>query len=480
MDDFENNLNYILSIENDFPSIHKALFEYLLSVDDSIKIPFLDRFDETINIIIKLSLSPQLRRQHITFITASLLKKFKNVSCEEFIIRILPFIDTSKTAYSFADQLTSDEYIIQSLKFINNNIYQLKLLTKVKNVQLIIKTIKAYFFTDYEVFQAFKKINDKNIKIALSHQLFNVKPLPQKLKISLPSFLDSLPKELQFGTEIECLGDKSYGILLTYQKLCGYDVKEELSIPNQGIEFSSPKLSWTASDLLTIYKICDFAKQNELYTNDLCGGHIHFSSDFLNTLDEWYWFLYLYTKFEFILYLISNPPGSLPRNEILNYAKPFSDCYIDNLWRLNSIHNMHDFIINLKNISGKKQTGINFSNIFERFNTIEFRIPNSSLDPKVILENILLFGNLLVMSKKLAKLSSTKDTYELLNKLDSVTNYETTLDLMLKLLFKDEVLRQIFKKRFYTNYKAYLQTHYPNNLESKSIGYQHKKISIII
>lgn len=480
MDDFENDLNYILSIEDDLPSKHKALFEYLLSVDDSTKIPFLDRFDETINIIIKLSLSPQLRRQHITLIPTSLLKIFKNVPCEEFIIRILPLLETSKTAYIFADQLTSDEYIIQSLKFINNTIYQLKLLTKVKDIQLIIKTIEAYFFTNYEVFQAFNKLNDKNIKRELSHKLFNVKPLSQKLKVSLPSFLDSLPKELQFGTEIECLGDKSYGILLNYQKLCGYDVKEELSIPNKGIEFSSPKLSWTSSDLLTIYKICNFAKQNELFTNELCGGHIHFSSDFLKTLDEWYWFLYLYTKFEFILYIISNPPGSLPRNEILNYAKPFSDCYVDNLWRLNNIHNVHDFIVNLKNISGKKQTGINFSNIFERFNTIEFRIPNSSLDPEVILENILLFGNLLVISKKLAKLPPTKDTYELLNKLDNVTNYEIALDIMLTLLFKDESLRQVFKKRFYTNYKIYLQNRYSNNLESKRIGYQFKKTGIII
>ncbi len=78
-------------------------------------------------------------------------------------------------------------------------------------------------------------------------------------------------------------------------------------------------------------------------------------------------------------------------------------------------------------------------------------MPNGSLNPEIIIENILLLGNLIVLAKKMSILPLTKDFYELFQKLESAENEKETLEIFLHLLFKDETNRTIFRRRYHKN-----------------------------
>lgn len=367
----------------------------------------------------------------------------------ELLLRVLPYIyDRDEDFYhEIKLRIQTNKLIIY--KALMQGILDLK----DKNEKL--SMLKKYYFIDGLCRDVLKNTKDSVERRFLINNLYEIKgrEIYTSLyckKFDIKDYSSALPKILTFGVEIECFGDLAWPILFYDKNLRGYCVKDELSLPD-GLEFSSPKLSWERDDLQSLYQICDFARINNLRCYNRSGGHIHFGSDYLNTRDAWYWFFYLYTKFEMIIYKILNSASESPRKNIMSNAIPFSKTYVDNYDSDYENLGKDEFIKKIQNLFYSRFIGINLSNIFVRFNTIEFRMPNGTLEADEIILRILLIGNLMVAAKRLSILPRRKTDYELLLKLDSCVDERIILEIMLNLLFVSEYEKNIFRERYVAN-----------------------------
>lgn len=173
---------------------------------------------------------------------------------------------------------------------------------------------------------------------------------------------------------------------------------------------------------------------------------------------------------EEIFYLISNKSGELPRSGIKKFAKPISG-KIENLLNTGSVNlETKEDVINLvKEVQIYRDTeeedryfGINFSNIDFLFgkNTIEFRLPNGTLDADTWMQNINLFGGIIktcqdlaLIQTKVGELSDKeKNKLEVFEKLKESKDINEKLKLLLLLTIPEEN-RHIYEERFETNYK---------------------------
>lgn len=272
--------------------------------------------------------------------------------------------------------------------------------------------------------------------------------------------LDALPKELTFGIEIELMGNLGVPLIAYGEKLLGkYDVKWEDSLKEKGVEFSSHTMTYKQEDLRSIYQVCEFARKNGLKVckdaingNLLCGGHIHYGIKLLDSYDAWFFLFYIYCKVERILYIISNREGKFPREGILRFAAPFSHKFTSILDEIKTAKTPKDFVRIIQEKSVHKTEAINLDNIGICFDTVEFRIPNGDGDPDIIVQNILLFGSIIVFAKKLSCLPLDPHTYRLLYELDDPNKDEKErLEVLLKMIFREEKNREVFRKRYKAN-----------------------------
>lgn len=290
---------------------------------------------------------------------------------------------------------------------------------------------------------------------------------------------DALPSSLSFGVELEIVG-KNAGAILAYggHLLGKHPVKEEESIKD-GVEIASSILHFNRQDINEIYEICDFAHRNGLEVDLRCGGHIHFGIDLLNGYDAWYFLFYIYTRVEHILYLISNERGDLPRDNVDAFAQPISAKYKGLLQEIRSFKTPQEFIHIIQKESEDKGEGINLNNIGKRQDTIEFRIPNGSINPRIITENVLLFGNLIVLASKLSRLPLDANTYTLLMELDDdAKSEEERLDVLLKMLFKEPHNRETFKRRYTRNKKLFDKYYHENDYNEENFTLKSEHIII--
>ena len=172
---------------------------------------------------------------------------------------------------------------------------------------------------------------------------------------------------------------------------------------------------------------------------------------------------------EEILYLISNKSGELPRSGIKKFAKPISG-RIENLLNTGSVNlETKEDVINLvKEVQIYRDTeeedryfGINFSNIDSIFgkNTVEFRLPNGTLDADTWIQNINLFGGIIKTCQDLALMQTKeelsdeeKNKLDVFGKLKEAKDINEKLELLLLLVIPEEN-RHIYEERFETNYK---------------------------
>ena len=122
--------------------------------------------------------------------------------------------------------------------------------------------------------------------------------------------------------------------------------------------------------------------------SDNCGGHIHIGTNYLTIEESWSNLGDIWGNTEKILYIISNEVGELPRYKVNQTAKPFSKVLEE---RLNDERgevekkDSKKFMINVQN---ERYYGINF----KKFDTIEFRLSNGTLNANTWIDNINLFG----------------------------------------------------------------------------------------
>lgn len=288
----------------------------------------------------------------------------------------------------------------------------------------------------------------------------------------------SIPEEMKVGVEIESFGYLYKEHVRKYFKnRHNWNAKDDLSIePNEqdeiGIEISSPILTGSCDKTKqSITQVCSELVAVGQKTNGTCGGHIHIDSSYLDNVHAYQNLLDLWCNAEKVIYIISNRAGDINREDTAKYAKPISKRllhYINNeMIDFSDNQTVEDYKEQLFNFQSQSEddfeyrryAGINFSNI-EKSGTIEFRVPNGSLNPDVWIQNINLFGGLIKTAQDLSLLQEkginelTPEEYHKLELFEALKTEplreEEKLHILLELVIPEKD-RAIYENRFEKN-----------------------------
>lgn len=279
-----------------------------------------------------------------------------------------------------------------------------------------------------------------------------------------------IPESMAIGIEIETLGEDEFANKMKeIKEFLGWRFKNEPSVVSRrngftGFEITSPKLTGNIQQTTSrIKSMCEFLCKIGNHVDETCGGHIHFESSYLDSAQAWINFIILYMHTERLLYIISNKEGEVPRKGIYNHAKPFAEILSSNLSscieRIRALDstNVQKAKDILANIQGNKNYGINFLHP----ETIEFRMPNGTIDSDVWIQNINLLGGIIRVAHDLAtiQLKQASDITEpernSLQCFENIINAgnmdETkTLENFLKLVFSQEFI-ELYMRRYNIN-----------------------------
>lgn len=108
-----------------------------------------------------------------------------------------------------------------------------------------------------------------------------------------------------------------------------------------------------------------------------------------------------------------------------------------------------------------RTVSLNLLNINNGKNTIEFRVPNGTINPNTWIDNVRLYGRIVQMAEKLAQIErkdesekTEEDKYleGLMQFLKSNMPENEKMEILLELLFTEDE-RKIYRDRYYTNSK---------------------------
>ncbi len=397
---------------------------------------------------------------------------------KETVINLLDD-ENSKTdvAMTFKDDLRKLDLIFKVTSPHN----KVNLIASLRDDTFKIQHLATDKFTKSEKTTIILSLKNKEFKRALLSKMYTINDNTGKefkrIDVIYDGYDDTLPRDLTFGIEIEVQGPMSKIILESMDTLYDkWDVKADSSL-DDGVEFTSKIFTYSETTLKDIYKICEFIKGNKLYADKQCALHMHFGSRFLKNYDSWFWLYYIYCTCERIFYLISNEPGQLPRDGIKQHAMFVSKKASNFLMNYDGTLDLNDFIREFQKHFFFHYQGINISNIGIKMNTIEFRAPNGTTNPEIIVQNLILYGNLMRLARELSYLPPTEKTYNLIKAFDNDIAEEERLELLLDLLFKDEKNKKIFRTRYLINKDLHNEEELPLghnkdfNLKGENIAY---------
>ena len=178
--------------------------------------------------------------------------------------------------------------------------------------------------------------------------------------------------------------------------------------------------------------------------------------------------LEFYSNIEDLIYLIGNPVNSRIRFGAKDFAKPISrrlqTLYNNGIIKIKDEEAFREFINKFRRIYNDRYYSLNIINIGKKDkNTIEFRLPNGTIDPNVWIENINLFAAILKSSKEITDILE-KENYQInltdkeKEKICYYTNIKTSkisdeerIENLLKILFEDKKQQNIYLERYRTN-----------------------------
>ena len=236
----------------------------------------------------------------------------------------------------------------------------------------------------------------------------------------------TLPDKMTIGVEIESEGLASREEIAGIIGNLSWKLKPDDTL-DDGIEAvpSSGLTTSTAGD--EIYGACKALCLSGQTISERCGGHIHIGADYLTDLQDWKNLRTIWNDTEKILYIISNRKGEIPRKGVLVYARPISgnDESKQETINLENESDLEKFIVGTKIIQGTRYSGINYCNVGRKEkNTIEFRLPNGTLDPTTWIENINLFGGLVRVSHELSEIMLKSEEQRTEEEKKMLYNYE--------------------------------------------------------
>lgn len=319
-----------------------------------------------------------------------------------------------------------------------------------------------------------------------------------------------LPLKMTIGVELETVGADEQGDINAdtfkdFRKVLGdFQAKRDTSLLSErkkdGVEIISPILM--NHNLENLNLVSTLLQKNHLTTNDTCGAHVHIGADYLDSVEAWQHLKEIWGNNEDIMYQIVNERGKPLRPGVKEYARPLSPKMAlakettDGSVSLNNEDDLDKLLVKLKQLQyGKnrefqhildghddlrdreriaeesdyhKYYALNFKNINSvSKNTIEFRLPNGTIDPQTLMDNIRLFSSVVNISKQLGDIEIAQKngqplTQEQVNlalareKLVKVgTSQESQkerLDALMNLLFSDDVQSQNVYKDRYTDF----------------------------
>ena len=310
-------------------------------------------------------------------------------------------------------------------------------------------------------------------KMALVYTLRNVELKSKWIaKLEYPMGFDlGIDPKLQFGLEIEC-----EGALYTYFCNLWTDKSSYLATMDatlmQGLEVKTPPIHNTTMDLENLYYVFNVLNKAGFTSSNRCGGHIHFDKNYLETKEEYMALFEIWSYAEEIFYLIGNAEGDVPRGYVTYFTKPFLDGILDALKEGIVYQDLkksdEEFIQCLSFWQETKNNSLNFHHQNKKLNTMEFRVSNGSMSFVTWMQNIKLFGRLLMISKALGNihlnqaLEDEEKLWNLKEGLKQDISLEEKLEVLLELLFSEDE-KEVYRNRYYANSRLLEEN---NSLES--------------
>lgn len=232
----------------------------------------------------------------------------------------------------------------------------------------------------------------------------------QELKHQLEIFylefrsLLELPSSLTFGHEIEyrnanrnLITDQINTYFSTWQSKKEETISHFNSNPFLGGEISSPPLTNTKETYQDLNIICNLLKDYPYITAINTGAHLHIGAKIYERKSLYYLrLLKLWIAFEDIIYRFGNGEYISYRPEMVKYAPPVGNIYKEIL-KNDFINADSPIYFLLQAINLGKSNCLNFENLVtKRYNTIEIRCPNGTLNPIILQNNLNFFAHLLL------------------------------------------------------------------------------------
>ena len=286
-----------------------------------------------------------------------------------------------------------------------------------------------------------------------------------------------LPSDMTIGIEIECIGSCENTEYISMHRIypqwkCEGDksIEGDNLSEEYGLEIQSPILTGENDDTTRQIKtVCAKLETIGQYANETCGGHIHIGADYLTNTQAWQNLLELWGNNEKLLYIIGNEKGTIPRSNVLLFAEPISRKLEDELGsdtiELENEEDLDSFKEKILKFQGtrlyERYKCINFQNLSKGGKgTIEFRIPNGTVNADTWIENINLFGGLVKAAQYLSTIQEkspeerTEEERRILKKFDIIKSDEIEetekLEALLEIVIPEHD-RHIYRERYEEN-----------------------------
>lgn len=391
-------------------------------------------------------------------------KLVRDLSCDEerlyFINNHLLDYDSEVVSYILA--LDSDLYKFECLPYLANEFYISLVIDSMSSDDAMARAIMN-LPESFSLSFLKHKINGFSLasKIFMNNDVLyedGYEKARERFKIA-DFDSSSVPSDMTFGIELEVIGGNSRRMRYFDIKPFGTwnNVSDETLAPN-GVEVTSPILHYTSKDMAELRAVCNYLKSNGSYTDGCCSTHIHIGLNSFKSPQALYNFYSIFSIMEPILVLISNKAGELPREGLSMFAGLFHG-YFEYLRKEDIIEfkDKEDTIYQLYDDlqMRHKYWTVNIGCMFNKLSpkdTIEFRIPNGTLDPDAIMHNMRLFGRLIMISNLIDK-DHIEDVIDHLK----TGSYDDIIMYFLKLVFDDLGDREYFYERWIDNYDLMLR-----------------------
>lgn len=403
--------------------------------------------------------------------------------------RIVSSFQSDKDKIAYLDSLPHDE---------NHRREKAKIVSSLKDVPSIQRYLKDPDISPYKNAILLGMFSDKKtVSRADFDTLCTMAGIdPQEMhSLSIPL----LPNKMTIGVELETVGLNAQGnantdLFRDFRKVFGgFDAKRDTSLSGfdgyGGVEIISPILQ--NHNLENLNLVARLMQMNDLGANETCGAHVHIGADYLDSIEAWKNLCEIWGNNEDLMYQITNQQGDALRGGVKEYARPISTKIAEALKKgsidLQSEQDLDKFVGEIKNLQYgahsefnhiiadhpeidpseqgyHKYYGLNFNNINSvNKNTIEFRLPNGTIDPQTLMDNIRLFSSIVSVSKELGDIElaianniplSSKQQRMILAKKALVSdkaknNPNVRLNALMDLLFdKDKKSKQIYISRY--------------------------------